>query len=135
MSTASYPFAIKKTYSFSLYPAILMGTNYTRAMVLSIMDYEMAKQMSDIVSKHINVFPYLPSGTPNDPSQYDYLAVRMGAGEVQVIGIPWIKLDTVELVESRTCIVTIDDVSGADLERIRAALATNGYDKLSVKLM
>lgn len=112
-----------------------MGTDYTRVMVLSIMDYEMAKQLSDIVSKHINVFPYLPEGTPNDPAQYDYLCVRMGNNEKRVIGIPWIKLDTVELVESRSCIVTIDDISGADLERIRAALATNGYDKLSIKLV
>lgn len=99
------------------------------------MDHEMAMQQADIYALHVNVFPYLPEGTPNDASQYDYMCVRMGNGEKTIIGMPWIKLDTVELIDSRTCVATIDDVSGADLERIRAALAQNGFDKISLKLM
>lgn len=130
----SYPFELKKVYSFDVFAPSILGTEFKNVTILSIMDYETALQQADIPAIHTNVYPDLPSGLPDDPSQYDYVRIRTASGVATILGIPWIDLDTVELVESRRMTVKIEGVSSADVERVRIALVQNGFNNIEITL-
>jgi hypothetical protein len=130
----AYSFEIKGVYNFDVYPTAILGDDFDNVTILAILDYETALQTADIPAIHTNVFPYLPSGIPDDPSQYDYVRIRTASGSATILGIPWINLDTLELVESRRMTVKIEGVSSSDVERVRIALVQNGFNNLEITL-
>ncbi len=130
----SYPFQLKNVYNFEVYPSPSLGTGFQNVTVLAILDYETALQSADIPAMHVNVYPHLPAGTPDDPSQYDYIRIRTQNGATTILGIPWINLDTLELRQSMSMTVTIEDVGSVDLERVRLALVQNGYNNIKLTL-
>lgn len=129
-----YPFNIRGVYNFSVHPSAILGSDFNNVTILGILDYETALQTVDIPAIHTSVFPYLPSGIPDDPSQYDYVRIRTASGVATIIGIPWIDLDTLVEVESRRATVVIEGVSNSDVERIRLALVSNGFNTLNITL-
>jgi hypothetical protein len=131
----SYPFSIKKVYHFDVYPSGILGNDFQNVTVLSIMDYESAIQMADIPAIHANVFPTLPAGTPEDPSATNYLKIRTANGQTTVLGLSWIKEETVQEVNSIAVQVTISGVATEDVSRIRVALAQNGFNNLDIKVI
>lgn len=130
----SYPFQLKNVYNFDVYPSPILGNDFHNVTVLAILDYETALQTVDIPALHVSVYPHLPAGTPDDPSQYDYVRIRTQNGNTTILGIPWINLDTVELRQSMSMTVIIEDVGSIDLERVRLALVQNGYNKIKLTL-
>lgn len=133
-SNSEYPFKVRQVYSFTLYPATVLPGDFTNVTVMAILDYASALQLADIPAIHPNVFPYLPSGTPNDPSQYDYVKVMLSSGVITVLGIPWINEATITLVQSLSATVTIEGVSNNDAPRILAALVQNGFNNVEVTI-
>jgi hypothetical protein len=129
-----YPFELKKVYNFDVYPTSILGNDFRSITILAILDYETALQTVDIPAIHTNVYPHLPSGIPDDPSQYDYIRIRTASGNATILGIPWINLDTLELVQSQRITVKIEGVSGSDVERVRLALVQNGFNNLDIQL-
>lgn len=131
----AYPFATRKVYSFDVYPTAVLGTSYKKVTVASILDYQTALGYADIEALHVNVYSYLPQGTPNRPQDFDYLLLRTESGDMTVVGVPWIIDETVELVESLKIQAIIDGVGTADLERIRACLTQNGYNNIDLQII
>lgn len=130
-----YPFELKKAYSFSVYPAAILGNNFSNCTVLAIMDYESALQaLPDLAATQANVYPYLPQGTPREPSSYDFVKIRMASGAITIVAVPWINLATVAVVESRKMTIVIDGVGSVDVERVRGALVQNGYNNLTIEI-
>lgn len=130
----STQFQTRKTYSFDVYPSAILGTAFKNVTVQAIFDYQSALAFADIDALHVNVFPHLPPGTPNRPQDFDYLLIRTQGGDSTVIGVPWIVGETIELVEALKMQVTIEDVGSADIERVRACLSQNGYNKIKITL-
>lgn len=130
----SYSFQNRKVYSFDVHPSAILGTGFKNVTVQAVLDYNSALNFGDIDALHANVYRYLPSGTPNRPQDFDYLLIRTDSGTTTVIGVPWIVEETIELVESLTMSVVIEGVGSADIERVRACLTQNGYDKISISL-
>lgn len=58
----SYNFEIKKTYSFRVYPAGILGNNFDNVTVLGILDRATAQTITNITTKHPLIYPTLPSG-------------------------------------------------------------------------
>lgn len=132
---SSYPFQTRKAYSFDLHPSSILGTGFKNVTVQAILDYHAALAFADLDALHVNVFPHLPAGTPNRPQDFDYLWIRTQNGDTTIIGIPWIVEETIELVESLKMNVVIDGVGSIDIERVRACLSQNGYDKIEISLV
>lgn len=128
-------FQIGLTYNFDVYPVVLLGNNFKNVKVLAIMDRDSANTIGDTQAMHVNVYPYLPSGTPNNPASYNWIKVRLASGQISVLGVPWINPESIVQVESRTAKVTIEDISADDLQGIRNALVTNGYTNIKVELV
>lgn len=131
----SSPFSIKNVYNFDVYPSSILGTNFQNVTVLSIMDYETALSMgADAAGNHANMYPLLPEGTPDDPSATDYIRILTSSGVKTILAVSWIDLSTLELVESRTAVVTIEGVTANDVPNIIAALNQNGFNSIAVTL-
>lgn len=131
----SYQFQLRKMYSFQVHASSVLGVgNFQKVTVLSVMDFDTAMQFADIPAMHENVFSFLPSGTPDRPEDYEYLLIKTAAGKT-VIGVPWIDESTIEQVSSMKIQAVIDDVSTADIERIRACLTQNGYHNIDLKIV
>ena len=119
--------------SFEMYPSLLIASSYTRAKVISILSFEDANRDIDAVAMHINVYPTLPPGVPNRADAYYYVKLRTLAEETAIIGIPWIKADTFEIVSSESIRFTIPNVDHDDEEIIRAQLGALGYKMINVE--
>lgn len=127
-------FNIRSTYNFDVYAPNILGNSFKGATILAIMDAESALKESDVISKHAAIYSYLPAGTPNSWSSYDYVKIKTKTNEISIIGMPWIVQNTIELVESRTAIVTIAGVTGSDASRIRNALISNGFNNIQITI-
>jgi len=130
----AYQFKNRSTYSFSVYPSAMIGSDFTNIVALGVVDYEVARKYDDIYALHAQVYNTLPSGTVNNAEGYDYLLLRTQDGSTTVLGLPWIREDTIELKDARTANVTIFGVSGSDVEKIRNALVQNGYNNVEITL-
>ena len=127
-------FKIRGVYSFDVYPAPLLGTNFKNVTVLAVMDFETANNEFDALARHVNYYSYLPTGTPNNPAAYDYIKIKTTADNVIIIGIAWINMSTVVEVESRTATVTIKNITATDVPRIKNALVQNGFNDIAIDI-
>jgi len=91
--------------SFQLVQNGLLGDERSQVKVAAAdMDYQAAKLIDPQLNvKHTTLFPYFKDavGGIDNPNQYKYVAFQLANGQVEVIGIPWIKESTYRIVEGR----------------------------------
>lgn len=115
------------TVSFKIYPSAIIDTVFSGCIMSAVYDYETANKFIDVHGIHLNVYPTLPSGTPNDPSQYDYVKVDLVSGQYEILGVPWIDESSIEVYERGKIKFTIEDMLYEDLNKISTLLSANGY--------
>lgn len=125
-------FILRGVFNFDTYAAAILGTNFRNVTVLAIMDANTANRELDIQAMHLQVFPTLPTGTPNDPFGYDYVKVKTPSGQTTILGMAWINAATVVQVQSNTITAVISGVSASDASRVRDALVQNGFNNLAI---
>ena len=118
---------IGQRFSFQVYPTAIIGNSFADVTMEGNISADIARAYGfDIYSMHANVYPTLPAGTPNDPTQYSYVMVRMANNERQIIGVPWIRQDSITISTGGTFQLTFSNKTQLDLERAIAALSANG---------
>lgn len=124
-----YDVQIGQRFSFEVYPTSIIGNNFQDVRLEGILSARAAASYGvDIEALHANVYPTLPEGTvPNDPFQYSYIRIQYPSGEYGVIGIPWIRPESIVLSQGGKVMLTFDDKTQVDLDRILLALSSNGY--------
>lgn len=122
------------TISFEVYPASILGTRFDNVKVMGTFDKDTARMWIDPDAMHVNVFPTLPSGVPDDPNQYQFVKLKHTNGSITILGVPWIREDTIQISQKGTLTVTVNDVGPADRDRIIRALSANGYKTSAVSL-
>lgn len=126
-------FNLKGTYSFNVYPVALYGTGFKNVVVMGILDQETANLAGfDTVAEHAAVYATLPTGTPNDPSAYNYLKVRLPSGATKILGLPWIIESSIEEVNLGTFTLKIANQSANDQQAIINALTANGFNAVDI---
>lgn len=125
---------IGKTINFSTNAAPILGVEVRNAKLLGILDPGSAKAVDDIRAKHIQVYPYLPEGTPDSAYDYPYLKFAMADGSFRVYGLPWIKEDSIEIVATTNVVVTLKGRGQVDFDLIRQALLANGFDDFTLEV-
>jgi hypothetical protein len=114
-------------FSFEVYPFALYGTRFKNVKVLSDLDPKTAQSLGlDIRARHAQVYGSLPAIVPNDPTKYNYWLLELPSGEREIIGKPWVKEDTVQVVTLGKHFIEIDNSSSADRQKILNALTANG---------
>jgi hypothetical protein len=127
-------FKLRGIYSFDVYPSALLGTTFSNVTVVGILDSESAAKEIPIQELHVQVYPTLPVGTPNNPSGYDYLKIKTTTGETTILGMAWINEQSVQEVLLSTITAVIGGVSAIDLPRIRNCLIQNGYNNIQLDI-
>lgn len=119
---------LKDLITFSTYADAILGNNFTNCRIISVLDAEDAALLSPIKSQHASVYPFLPKdGTViNDAYSYDYCRVQLNNGEKVVLGLPWINLDTVSLVENEKMTLEFEGTARTSLDQILTILQANG---------
>lgn len=123
---------IGKTVNFNTNAGAILGVGVRNAKVLGILDPGTAKAFEDIIAKHIQVYPYLPEGTPDSAYEYNYLKVIMADGQERVFGLPWIDETSIELVETTNLVITLKGRGQSDITLARQALLANGFDDFDI---
>lgn len=126
-------FQIDGIYSFEVYPTAIIGTNFKNVKVEGVINQSMAEALGfDTKALHAAVYPSLPSSTVNDPSKYNYLKIKTPSGQTQILGLPWINMNTVQQINLGKFIIEIDNESSSSQQKILTTLAANGYKVTSI---
>lgn len=130
-----HDFQLGSLVSFELHPFQILGPGHTRAKVLAILDHETASRWIDVAALHANIYPTLPSTTPNDYRQYPYVKLRLSSGEDTCVGLPWIVDGSLVTHTNVNLQFTMDNVEPEDQDRILAVLAAAGYKPSDIKVV
>lgn len=123
---------IGKSFNFQVYPSALIGANFTRVKLEAILNAGSVEEFEPAV-KHRQVYPTLPEGISNDYRSYLYGKFTMENGKVAVLGLPWIKEETVKVNTNTTVTVVLQNVGPADIPRLSNALRANNFTTFEVK--
>lgn len=128
---------IESIVSFNLYPVAVLGANVSGAKVIvPAMDASVAVRLGvDIQAIHANVYPTLPTSTPNDPTQYPWVGLELANGQTMFIGLPYIVDNTLVVASASSIQFTVDNVEPADQNAILQALAAAGFTAVNMKVL
>ncbi|BEG72687.1 hypothetical protein [Pseudomonas phage PA1C] len=127
--------AIGQKISFEVYPSAQYGNNFKNVTLAAFLDANLVRILGfDLIAAHQNVYPTLPAGTPNDPSQYSYVRVEFEGGQHQYIGIPWIREGSVVVNNGQKATLVFQNIDQRRLERIIEACKMNNEVPDSVVL-
>lgn len=121
---------IGQTISFDVYPSAILGTGFKNCKVLAVVDADTALLLGiDPVATHISVYPTLPStlGVPNRYDGYQYVKLKLATGKIAVIGIPYIKEETIVVSSAQKGVLEFEGINIDILNSIVAACVANGY--------
>jgi hypothetical protein len=121
-------FNLGDTVSFDMYPTPITGGSHKFAKVLSVLDAQTLSALGeDPVAMHDQVYPYLPSGTPDSAWQYSYLKLQLANQTIVYVGLTWIKEDSVQVTAMTDILVRIRRVQPSDVAKVALALSSNGF--------
>lgn len=126
----------KKTYDFEVYAPSVLGTTFKRIEILGYFAYETAILLAgELEPMHAEVYSTgnLPTGTPNDPRQYNYYRIKKPDGSITTLGEPWIDQSSIVEVQSKTAVVTLPNMSTTDLIRLRDMFTQAGFVDFDIK--
>lgn len=126
-------FPLSKQVSFEVYPSLMLGNNFKNVKVMGIIDADTARMLGhDAPAMHANVYPTLPPGVVDAYDEYLYVRVKYSNGQQAILGLPWIKAATVQVLDYTTVTVKVGNVNPGDAEKIVEALAANGFNQVEI---
>lgn len=132
-------FSIDDVISFNVYPSAILGNSFTRVKVLAVLDADSAKLFGiDPIALHAAIYPTLPTESKNTYKKYNdykYIKIQMPNGTISAIGLPWMNMESVVVVESTTARFTVALDSPTDIDEILAILNANGYHSIQVETL
>lgn len=126
------PLEPRKVYNFNVYPSLLLGSDFSGSTVLSILHHSDAIRETDIFAQHAQIYPFLPAGTPNDATGYDYVKLELPSGNKIILGIPWIDANSIVLISSQRVNVSLTGIVPTDVAKIKALFAANNIKYNSI---
>lgn len=123
-----------KLVSFDIYPSSFLG-NIEHMKVDAIIDYNTAIQLGfDPSSLHVMVYPTLNSDVLNRADSYQYVKLSKPNNKSVIVGLPWIKEETIVQHQFFSATVTIENIEPGDEVLIREVLQSNGFNATAVKV-
>lgn len=108
--------------SFEVYPSAQFGNSFQAVTLKAIFDSNLARMLGfDYIAANQQVYATLPAGTPSDPTQYNYFQVQLASGELQILGVPWIREGTLSIHNGKDLYLTFTDIDETRKNRIIAA--------------
>ncbi|MNH68856.1 hypothetical protein D3C73_209430 [compost metagenome] len=121
-----------KTVRFNTTAPNVLGANRDNVTIVAAdLDLDTAQLISDVKAKHSQVKNYLTT-LPQSAGSYSYVKLRYGNGAIEVLGVPWIDLNTIEVITDRKLVITIAKVSDTTEQLVREALLQNGIKDFTI---
>lgn len=121
-----------KTVSFSVYPVSKLGDIYKSVKVLAIVDYDTARQFTDVAAIAVDVYPLLPAGTSKQYTDYKYMKVQHTNGSISYIALEWINQSTLTIDEDVIINVQVRSTNINTIEMLRKVLIGNNFEVISI---
>ncbi len=121
---------IGSTVKFDTAAPAALGSNRQNVTVLAVLDLDTAMLLSDVRAKHAQVKNYI-SDLPSSAGAYSYVKLRYGNGDVEVLGVPWIRHDTIEVIDARELFIRVRNATPSTENIIRQAFLQNGIEDFS----
>jgi len=93
----------------------------------------MAIKQDAVSQKARIVYPLLPSGTEEDPTQYTYLLLESPDKRTEILAYEWIDSNSITTADVMTVSVTIPVATAEDATKIRDTLTLMGYSGFTIK--
>ncbi len=122
-----YPYKLRSSYSFDTYAPNILGATIRNLTLIAIVDYSIASNYVTPNTLHVNIYPYLPKGTPNNPERYTYLLFENEHGEKIVLANTWIVENSIKESTKNIITIVIENASSGDETDIRNLLSLRGY--------
>lgn len=118
---------IGQKFSFEVFPSAMLG--YFRNVTLDCrLSANGARSFGvDVDALHANVYRTLPTSVPNDPNEYDYIRVRHPNGAYSVVGVPYIRAESIQMSTFGVLTLRFEGVNQQDQQRILNAVSASGY--------
>ena len=114
--------------SFDVYASSILGTDYGEMKVTGVFDKNTANMWVDTDTLHANLYSQLPQGTPTSPDDYQFVKLeRVSDKSVKVLGVPWIKENTITIISKGTLTIKMIDMTSVDANEIRKAILALNY--------
>ena len=120
-------FQLNRKYNFITYAPSLFSENFSQSIVIGIIDYNTAKQYSNVDVIHRQVYPHLPAGTPDKLADYTFILLQASSGIKYVMAYFWIVEASIQEVAAANLLVTVYDVNVSDIGKITDVLNSLGY--------
>ena len=132
-------FSIDDVISFNVYPSAILGNSFTRVKVLAVLDADSAKLFGiDPIALHAAIYPTLPTESKNTYkkySDYKYIKIQMANGTITALGLPWMNMESVVVINSTTARFTVGLDTPTQIDEILAILNANGYHNIQVETL
>jgi len=121
-----------KTVRFNTLAPNILGANRDNVTIVAAdLDLDTAVLISDVKAKHNQVRNYITT-LPQSAGSYSYVKLRFGNGQVEVLGVPWIDQNTIEVITDRKLTVEVGSVSDSTEQLVREALLQNGITDFKI---
>lgn len=110
-------------YSFNTKSPVFLGASIERAKLKSIVDADTARRFAPIDQLHAQIYPTLPTGTPNDVNASTYYIFEGMNKSTIVFSEDWIVESSIEVIEHIEIVVTVPRASLSDIQKVRTALS------------
>lgn len=123
---------IGKTVSFDTAAPGVLGANRQNVTVMAVLDLDTVMMLRDVMAVHHQVRSYMPT-LPAAAGSYNYVKLKHSNGELEYLGVPWIKDNTIEVIEMREMILRIPQITHTTESIVREALLQNGIEKFTIE--
>ncbi len=119
-----------KTYDLATWQDSVLNETFNGVRVMSIMDYEDARAIMDVDSRHLSMWPYVEEAQKakyaNDPRSYQYYRLQLPNGSRTILGEAWLNPTTIQEVSAIVKEATLTFASPEQKARFESLMAANG---------
>lgn len=124
---------IGQTVRFDTVAPGVLGTGRNNVKVMAVLDLDTAQLFSDVRAKHAQVKNFIPD-LPSSAGAYSYVKLRYGNGDVEILGVPWVRTSSIEVIENRELFIRVRKATDSTAEIIRQALLQNGIEDFTIEM-
>ena len=116
-----------REYSFRTKAATKLEPQIKNATLLAELNFDLAVKLdSGVALKYREIFPHLPTGTPNSMRDRTYYYFQTQSGGTVVLADQWIDFDSIDQVSSKTLTLTFPSLDQQEIDDLLRLISASG---------